>query len=144
MSQEILNKQSSEERRKEPRCVVPAIYHKYITMEANGSNACLIDFSKNGIGFVTLQELKVGALVDSVQEVLEITDESTLPPPNIGSKYKSEFIYGMAKKEEGFIMLLDMDKVFSADEILDLKGQADETEAAEVINDPKEKELETT
>ena len=32
----------------------------------------------------------------------------------------------------------------TADEILDLKGQADETEAEEVINDPKEKELETT
>lgn len=66
--------------------------------------------------------LHVGALVDAVQEVLEIEPNQILPPPNIGSKYRSEFITGMFKlNEEQFIMLLDMDKVFSVDELLDLK-----------------------
>ena len=67
------------------------------------------------------QEVKVGAMVDSVQEVLELYKDDIQPPPSIGSKYESEFIYGMAKSGEEFIMLLDMDKVFSADEIIDLK-----------------------
>lgn len=66
--------------------------------------------------------LHVGALVDAVQEVLEIEPHQILPPPNIGSKYRSEFINGMFKlNEEQFIMLLDMDKVFSVDELMDLK-----------------------
>jgi purine-binding chemotaxis protein CheW len=67
--------------------------------------------------------LKVGALVDSVQEVFEITPEEIQPPPQIGSKYKSEFIYGIAKISEEFIMLLDMDKIFSTEELIDLKHE---------------------
>lgn len=63
--------------------------------------------------------LQVGGLVDAVQEVLEIEPHQILPAPNIGSKYLSEFICGMYKaSEEQFIMILDMDKVFSAEELL--------------------------
>ena len=67
------------------------------------------------------QSIHIGALVDSVQEVLEIEQKDIQPPPSIGSKYQSEFIYGMVKSNEEFIMLLDMDKVFSADDIVSLK-----------------------
>ena len=72
--------------------------------------------------------VQVGALVDSVQAVLELDEAQIQPPPSIGSKYKSEFIYGMAKVEENFIMLLDMEKVFSSDEIISLKEKTDEGE----------------
>ncbi len=63
----------------------------------------------------------VGALVDSVQEVLEVDDEQIQPPPSIGAKYKSEFINGMIKNDDIFIMLLNMDKVFSTDEVIELQ-----------------------
>ncbi len=72
--------------------------------------------------------VQVGALVDSVQAVLEIDDSQIQPPPSIGSKYKSEFIYGMVKVDEKFIMLLDMEKVFSSDEIVSLKEKTNEGE----------------
>lgn len=72
--------------------------------------------------------VQVGALVDSVQAVLELNDEQIQPPPSIGSKYKSEFIYGVAKVDENFIMLLDMEKVFSSDEIISLKEKTNEGE----------------
>lgn len=68
------------------------------------------------------EALQVGGLVDSVQEVLEIDLKEILPPPNIGSRYRSEFINGMYKlNDDHFIMLLDMDKVFSSDEALFLR-----------------------
>ena len=73
--------------------------------------------------------LHVGAMVDAVQEVLEIEPHQILPPPNIGSKFRSDFINGMYKlSDEQFIMLLDMDKVFSADELYDLKGMTPEVQ----------------
>lgn len=72
--------------------------------------------------------VQVGALVDSVQAVLELDDAQIQPPPSIGSKYKSEFIYGMAKNNEKFIMLLNMEKVFSSDEIVSLKEKTTEGE----------------
>jgi purine-binding chemotaxis protein CheW len=63
----------------------------------------------------------LGALVDAVQEVFEITDDQIKSAPTIGSKYKSEFIDGMIRLNEEFIMLLNVDKVFSSDEIITVK-----------------------
>lgn len=72
--------------------------------------------------------VRVGALVDSVQEVLEIEKEEILPPPSIGSQYQTDFIRGVMNVKEQFIMVLDMDKVFSTEEILALKNNNKQTE----------------
>jgi purine-binding chemotaxis protein CheW len=84
------------------------------------------------------EQIQVGGLVDAVQAVLEIDQEDILPPPSIGSKYRSEFISGMAKIEERFIMLLNMDRVFSSDEIINLK---EKTESSMIQNEPEEKKV---
>ncbi|MBO9703133.1 MAG: purine-binding chemotaxis protein CheW [Sporocytophaga sp.] len=67
------------------------------------------------------ENIIVGALVDSVQEVLEIQQAQIQPSPSLGSKYKAEFLEGMTKYHEDFIMLLNIDKVFSADELILVK-----------------------
>jgi len=72
------------------------------------------------------EELKLGALVDAVQEVLDLTDDMISDPPNIGSKYRSEFIKGMGKVDEDFIMILDVDQVFSLDELQHIKQNTTE------------------
>jgi len=66
--------------------------------------------------------LLVGVLVDSVSEVLEFNEDKILPAPNLGSKYHSDFIIGIVRKDEKFIMLLDIDMVFPMDEIDFLKS----------------------
>jgi purine-binding chemotaxis protein CheW len=67
------------------------------------------------------ESVHVGALVDSVQEVLEIDDINIQPPPSIGTRYRSEFIDGIVKVDEEFIMILNMDLIFSTDELSILK-----------------------
>jgi purine-binding chemotaxis protein CheW len=67
------------------------------------------------------EPVRVGALVDSVQEVVELNEEDISPPPSIGTKYKSQFIEGMARRNDEFIMLLDMDLIFTLDELSALK-----------------------
>ena len=67
------------------------------------------------------ESVHVGALVDSVQEVLEFDERQIQPSPSIGTKYKSEFIEGMAKQADNFIMILNMDMVFSTEELSLLK-----------------------
>ncbi len=59
----------------------------------------------------------LGALVDSVREVLELDTDQIEPAPRIGTRLKTEFIMGMGKLEEQFIIILDINKVFSADEL---------------------------
>jgi purine-binding chemotaxis protein CheW len=63
----------------------------------------------------------LGLLVDSVQEVLELQASQINPPPSIGNKYKSEFLTGMGKINDNFIMLLDIDKIFSLEEIVNVQ-----------------------
>jgi purine-binding chemotaxis protein CheW len=60
----------------------------------------------------------MGALVDSVQEVIELEPDQIEPPPRIGMKLKTEFIKGMGKKDDHFIIILDIDKLFSLDELV--------------------------
>lgn len=68
--------------------------------------------------------IHVGALVDSVVAVHEIDEKTIEPAPSIGKNYKSEFITGVAKSGESFIMILDLVKLFTVDELKALKKRA--------------------
>lgn len=59
----------------------------------------------------------IGALADSVQEVFELEPAQIEPAPKLGTKFNSEFLLGIGKKEDLFIMILNIDKVFSSDEL---------------------------
>ncbi|WP_045469517.1 chemotaxis protein CheW [Sporocytophaga myxococcoides] len=80
-------------------------------------NTCIIVINVE----INSESIIVGAMVDSVQEVLEIQESQIQPSPSIGSKYKAEFLDGMSKYHDEFIMLLNIDKVFSADELIIVK-----------------------
>ncbi len=76
-------------------------------------NTCIIIAEIEMDGDVTV----LGALADSVQEVVELEPDQIEPAPKIGTKLNTEFIKGMGKREDVFIILLDIDKVFSYDEL---------------------------
>jgi purine-binding chemotaxis protein CheW len=59
----------------------------------------------------------LGALVDSVQEVIDLDTGHIAPPPHMGSRVDASVIRGMGKRDEQFIMILDLDRVFTADEL---------------------------
>ena len=59
----------------------------------------------------------IGALVDSVKEVMDLDSEHIEPPPNIGTRLNTDFIRGMGKQNNEFIIILDIEKIFSSDEL---------------------------
>ena len=59
----------------------------------------------------------LGALADSVQEVVDLEPDQIEPAPRIGTTVRTDFIKGMGKRDNHFIMILDIDEVFSADEL---------------------------
>ena len=69
--------------------------------------------------------IMVGAIADAVHEVLEIEPEMIEPAPKIGSRWQTEFIKGIGKRDESFIIILDIDSVFSTHELV-MVQQADE------------------
>ena len=66
--------------------------------------------------------IKLGALSDSVKDVLSIFEDEINPVPDIASNYDTNFIIGMTKVHDEFIMILDIDKIFSV-EYLDVENE---------------------
>ncbi|MBI5235753.1 MAG: chemotaxis protein CheW [Deltaproteobacteria bacterium] len=92
-----------------------------MTMTQKTVNTCVI------IAEISLDNEKIvlGALADSVQEVLDLEPSQIEPPPRIGVRLKTEFIMGMGKQGDQFIIILDVDKVFSTDELSMVSGIKD-------------------
>lgn len=72
------------------------------------------------------ENIKVGALADSVQEVIELQENMIIPPPTIGSRYRSSYIDGMAKVLDDIIMVLNVENIFSGDDVINLQEVTDQ------------------
>jgi len=66
----------------------------------------------------------IGIVVDAVSEVLNIKGDGIEETPTFGTKLNTDYILGMAKMEGGVKILLDIDKVLSADEVNALEKAA--------------------
>jgi purine-binding chemotaxis protein CheW len=68
------------------------------------------------------ETLVIGAMADSVREVLDLEPGEIEPAPRIGVKLNTAFIRGMGKQGDQFIIILDIDKVFSDEELSAVQG----------------------
>jgi purine-binding chemotaxis protein CheW len=59
----------------------------------------------------------IGVIVDAVQAVVEIAAADTLPAPSFGTRIDADFIEGMGKIDDRFIILLNVDRVLSTDQV---------------------------
>ena len=59
----------------------------------------------------------VGALADAVHEVIEIDASNIEPAPKFGTRLAAEFIRGVGKRDEAFIILLDIDRIFNSEDM---------------------------
>ena len=84
-----------------------------ITMTEATVNTCIVIVEIEIDG----ESAVLGALVDSVQEVMDLDPDQIEPAPRIGIRLNTKFIKGMGKKDNQFMIILDIDKVFSADEL---------------------------
>ncbi len=72
----------------------------------------------------------IGVMADSVQEVVEFTVAEISPPPQMGAGIDTRFISGMAKRDDRFVILLDIDGVVSTGELGMPEGGLDMPEEA--------------
>lgn len=95
--------------------VVPVVDMKLkFGMEATEKtvDTCIVVLEVSIEGETTI----VGALADSVEEVVELEPSQIEPPPRIGMQLNIEFISGMGKLGEEFVIILETDRIFSFDE----------------------------
>ncbi|PLX80982.1 MAG: chemotaxis protein CheW [Desulfuromonas sp.] len=68
----------------------------------------------------------IGALADAVQEVLDLNASQIEPPPKIGTRLNTEFIKGMGNINDQFLIILDIDRVFTAEELAVIEVQEED------------------
>lgn len=59
----------------------------------------------------------LGALADSVEEVIDLDPDQIEPAPKMGTRLNTDFIKGMGKRDDEFIIILDLNKVFCSDDL---------------------------
>ncbi len=67
------------------------------------------------------EEFRIGAIVDRVKDVINIESAEIKPVPHMSKDFNSDFLEGIYKQHDEFIMLLDVEKVFTSNEINELK-----------------------
>ncbi len=70
-------------------------------------------------------EFRIGAIVDKVQDVISISDEEIKPIPAMSKDFNTNFLQGIFKLHEKFIMLLDVEKVFTGSELNKIKEKVE-------------------
>jgi len=68
-------------------------------------------------------KLLIGALADSVKDVIQIADDEILPVPEVGNKFDAEYLSGMYRYKDSFVMILNVDKVFSVNNLVTVANQ---------------------
>ncbi|MCG6551720.1 MAG: chemotaxis protein CheW [Candidatus Magnetominusculus sp. LBB02] len=99
--------------------VVPVVDLKYkfgmdVTQKTISTCVIIVEVKINGVNTI------IGALTDSVSEVFELDPKNVDPAPTIGTHLNVEFIKGMGKRGNSFIIILDIDRVFSSSEAVEL------------------------
>lgn len=92
---------------------------------ADTKNSCIIVVEVKLANDVAV----IGALADSVEEVLDLEPDQIEPAPRIGTQIRTDFIRGMGKRDSQFLIILDIDRVFSEEELGEMQA-VDATEEA--------------
>ena len=59
----------------------------------------------------------LGGIADSVHEVIDLDPASIHPAPRIAMRWRTDFIQGMGKRGDDFIIILDVNAIFSSNEL---------------------------
>lgn len=81
--------------------------------ESAYSNIIIVEISNDG------QDFTVGILIDMIKEVVPITKANIDETPDFGTKIRTDYIFGVGKIKKEFIILLDIVRVLSLDELSD-------------------------
>jgi purine-binding chemotaxis protein CheW len=84
-----------------------------MAVAADTVDTCIIVLEVSLEGETTV----IGSVADSVKEVFEMSPDQIEPPPRIGTRLRTEFIRGMGRHDDRFTIILDVDRVFSAEEL---------------------------
>lgn len=91
-----------------------------------GKKTCVVIFDAQRDG----ERVGLGLMVDAVSEVVDIPAGAIEPPPNFGTVVQREFIQGIGKLADRFVIMLDPDRAMDLEEMAQLCAVSQEPVAA--------------
>ena len=76
------------------------------------------------------RQLVIGLLADRVFEVASLDGGRLEPPPDIGTRWRSDYIRGVGRRGDGFVVIFDLERLFSSDDTALLAGPSDPSTSA--------------
>ncbi|MBR3731447.1 MAG: purine-binding chemotaxis protein CheW [Spirochaetales bacterium] len=74
------------------------------------------------IVIIRVQDMTIGILIDQVNRVIPVNRDQIQPPPQMISGIGAEFISGVVKQNDNLFVILDIQKLFSKKELMQLSG----------------------
>ena len=71
----------------------------------------------SGFIIIDIDGMKLGIIIDKVERVVSIEAQEIQPPPQMLTGIGAEYIQGVVNRETGYLILLDIRKLFSAKEL---------------------------
>lgn len=72
------------------------------------------------------QQSLLGLVVDLVKDVITIEDKDLQQPNEVGFKFKSKYLYGLTQYQEQIVMILDINKILTTEEVIEIHNQIKE------------------
>ena len=91
---------------------------------------------------IDTKKIMVGAIADRVNDVIAFDETEVKAVPDLGLEYNVEFIKGMVKSGDKFIMILDIDKIFSKEEVNIINKSKSKKQKTETKTETKTKTAE--
>lgn len=99
--------------------IIPVIDQRVqfgLTSQSDTTKTCIIVVQVDRGG----SQITMGIIVDEVAEVVDLKNDQIEPPPSFGTSVDTDFIQGMGKLGQKVVMLLDIDKVLSSEQIVNI------------------------
>ncbi|HAN78585.1 MAG TPA: chemotaxis protein CheW [Bacteroidales bacterium] len=85
----------------------------------NERNVIVMEVNVNG------KQMKIGTTASGVRDVVTFDDKDIVPIPEIGAGYNIQFLQGAVKLDNRFVLVLNVNEIFSHDEIVILSNASE-------------------
>ena len=96
--------------------------------ETDSYAIAVLDLIKNN------EQMRIGATVDRVRDVITISNDDIKPVPPMSSTFSSDFLSGIVRLDDQFILLIDVDKVFTKSEMQKIEEVSENSIADTIKN----------
>ena len=77
---------------------------------------------EGGFIILNIDGIKIGIIIDRIERVVQVKNEEIKPPPQMLTGIGTEYIHGVIRQENGYLIILDIRRVFNPKDLQKLVG----------------------